>query len=74
MKRDEQGYPIAECYRAGIHWVIPRCPLCGQRHLHGYADGSVGHLAAHCPPGTPGAERGYVIVPTLGLGPSPSQK
>ncbi len=61
MRRNENGYAIAECFRDGIHWVVPRCPLCGKKHLHGYAGGIAGHRASHCFPGTPGAEKGYVL-------------
>ena len=31
--------------RSGL--VIPKCPYCGKRHVHG-ADGGGGHRVAHC--------------------------
>jgi len=72
MERDKRGFPVAYCYRDGVHWVVPVCPLCKRKHLHGYAGGVDGHRVAHCPPGTPGAERGYTLEVAPGLvGPSP---
>lgn len=67
MKHDKNGFPIVECFREGIHLVILKCPFCGRKHLHGGggSDGGAGHRVAHCPPGTPGADRGYVLVPGL---------
>lgn len=66
MKRDDDGYPIAECYRDGVHWVVPVCPLCSRKHLHGYAGGIGGHRVAHCLDVPLGWERGYILSPVAG--------
>jgi hypothetical protein len=47
-------------------WVVPRCPLCAGRHVHGAgmtqqgARGLLGHRTAHCVGRMP--LDGYVLV------------
>jgi len=70
VKHDKDGYPVVQCFRQGVHLVIPKCPFCGRRHLHGGGDtwaddggdDGGGHRVAHCDPGTPGAEKGYILA------------
>jgi hypothetical protein len=54
-----------KCFLREGSLVVPRCSLCGGRHVHGAGrnlkDPAIGHRGAHCPPGTPGAEQGYVL-------------
>jgi hypothetical protein len=39
------------------------CPHCYSIHVHGPQPG---HKAAHCQPGTPGKELGYVLIGPAG--------
>lgn len=65
--------PVAECYlsKDGTSLVVPKCPLCGQQHLHGAGEPGtpgyplIGHRTAHCL-GNEGAG-GYILQ----LRPSP---
>lgn len=46
-------------------WVVARCPLCGDRHVHGAGDGAdpralLGHRVPHCVERVP--LDGYVLV------------
>lgn len=43
--------------------IVPACPICGKRHLHGGGTGDapeLGHRLAHCAGGQQGG--GYVLV------------
>ena len=46
--------PLAKGVIQGIHIVIPECPLCGMKHLHGsvepgyYQIGDITTRAPHC--------------------------
>jgi len=60
MKRDEKGFPIAECYQDEHLLIVPRCPYCHGRHAHGAA-GGLGHRVTDCYPKPPEARKGYVL-------------
>ena len=59
--------PVAECYlsKDGTTQIVPKCPFCGQQHLHGAGEPGTpgypltGHRTAHCV-GDEGAG-GYIL-------------
>lgn len=72
----QDGIPIAPAVlvpptekRLGpaFSWVIPVCPICGGRHIHGAGidpdkvDCFLGHRVSHC---SPRNQRGYILRKT----------
>lgn len=68
------NYPIAHAVLAPPArrgdpwtWVVPRCPLCAARHIHGAGAGAdprdfLGHRVPHCVERISLSLDGYVLV------------
>ncbi len=68
MKRD----PDALAELKNSLWVVPDCPICGKRHVHGAGGGApdpreyLGHRVAHCLPRDKKIQAdGYFLVEAL---------
>ena len=52
------GLPVLFIRRRDRVHSFVWCPVCEAEHAHGQGEG---HRIAHCPPGSPFAEHGYLI-------------
>src|ERR1044071_8078779 len=75
VETDADGIPYAGAYLKqveppgrGYWWIVPKCPLCGDRHVHGGGNGDkdprrfLSHRVGHCLTRTLESERGYILV------------
>ncbi|WP_159591506.1 hypothetical protein [Chelativorans xinjiangense] len=72
-RRENGGVPIIECERTESGLAFD-CPYCEVRHVHSLPDDAGGHRLAHCKPGSPLHDGGYVLVPIEGTLPRGPQK
>lgn len=60
---ENEPVTVIECRREEGHLVF-LCPHCRREHSHGAGDSKGdgdGHRVAHCDPGSPFNERGYIL-------------